>query len=76
MTAYKTVARAGEAELEVKRSRFIGQIAPAQTAEAAMEFVAKVKAAHYDASHNVWAYSLRDGLRRYSDDGEPQGTAG
>jgi len=77
MTAYQTVSRMAEAELIVKKSRFIGQIAPAQSPEAAMEFVASIKAKHWDASHNVWAYSLREGqLRRYSDDGEPQGTAG
>ena len=76
MTAYKTVARMAEAELIVKKSRFIGRAAPAHTAEAAMAFAAIVKAKHWDASHNVWAYSLREGQRRYSDDGEPQGTAG
>jgi len=77
MTAYQTVARVAEAELVVKKSRFIGHIAPACTPEAAAAFVSIVKAKHWDASHNVWAYSLRDGgLRRYSDDGEPQGTAG
>jgi len=76
MTAYQTVARVAEAELVVKKSRFIGHIAPAQSPEAAMEFIAMVKARHCDASHNVWAYSLRDGQRRCSDDGEPQGTAG
>jgi len=77
MTAYQTVARVSEAELVVKKSRFIGRAAPARTPEAAMAFVAIIKAKHWDASHNVWAYSLREGqARRYSDDGEPQGTAG
>jgi len=77
MTAYQTVARMAEAELVVKKSRFIGRIAPAHTAEAAAAFVSIVRAKHWDASHNVWAYSLREGqARRYSDDGEPQGTAG
>jgi len=81
MTTYKTAARIAEAEFEIKRSRFIGRVAPAQTAEAAMAFVAIVRAAHYDASHNVWAYALREDntgqpLQRCSDDGEPQGTAG
>ena len=77
MTAYQTVARVAEAELVVKKSRFIGRAAPAHTPEAAMAFAAIIKAKHWDASHNVWAYSLREGqLRRYSDDGEPQGTAG
>ena len=76
MTAYRTAARVAEAEIVINKSRFIGRVAPAQTVEAAMAFLNIVKAAHYDASHNVWAYNLRDGQRRYSDDGEPQGTAG
>ena len=76
MTAYRTAARIAEAELVVKKSRFIGRVAPAHSAEAAMAFVNIVKAAHYDASHNVWAYALREGQMRYSDEGEPQGTAG
>jgi len=76
MMAYKTAARVAEAELIIQKSRFIGRIAPAHSAEAAMAFITIVKAAHHDASHNVWAYSMRDGQRRYSDDGEPQGTAG
>jgi len=83
MTAYRTAARIAEAEIEIRKSRFIGRIAPARTAEAAAAFVSIVKAAHHDAAHNVWAYTLREncpgrdaGQRRYSDDGEPQGTAG
>jgi len=76
MTAYRTAARIAEAELVIKKSRFIGRAAPAQTVEAATAFVTIVKAAHHDAAHNVWAYLLRDGQQRYSDDGEPQGTAG
>ena len=76
MTAYQTAARVAEAELEIKKSRFIGHIAPARTAEAAAAFAAIVKAKHYDATHNVWAYNLREGQARCSDDGEPQGTAG
>ena len=76
MTAYRTAARIAEAEIVIQKSRFIGRVAPAQTVEAATAFLTIVKAAHYDASHNVWAYNLRDGQRRYSDDGEPQGTAG
>ena len=77
MTAYQTIARTGEAELVIKKSRFIGHIAPVQSPEEAMAFIANIKTQRWDASHNVWAYSLREGqLRRYSDDGEPQGTAG
>ncbi|MBD9097957.1 MAG: YigZ family protein [Ruminococcaceae bacterium] len=76
MTEYITVKQAAEAEFEEKRSRFIGYVSPAKTAEEALAFVAKIKAMHKQATHNVWAYNLKDGSRRYSDDGEPQGTAG
>jgi len=83
MTAYRTAARIAEAELIVKKSRFISRVAPTRSAEAAAAFVAIIKAKHYDATHNVWAYALREdcpgrntGQMRYSDDGEPQGTAG
>lgn len=74
---YTTVRAAAEAEFVERRSRFIGQIAPAQTEAQALSFIQQVKASHWDANHNVYAYCLRQGqLRRYSDDGEPQGTAG
>ena len=85
MTAYLTVPRAAEAELVIKKSRFIGRIAPVSSPEDAAAFVASIKTKHWDASHNVWAYCLRGGENcpgrntgqmRYSDDGEPQGTAG
>ncbi len=75
--AYKTVHQAAQDEFTEKRSRFIGYIQPVTTEEEALEFVAKIKKQHWDAKHNVYAYVLRDGqIRRYSDDGEPQGTAG
>ena len=76
MTAYQTIAQEAQAGLVIKKSRFIARAAPVQTPEAAVAFAAKIKAQHWDASHNVWAYSLRGGRLRYSDDGEPQGTAG
>ena len=76
MTEYTTVSIRAEDEFTEKRSRFIGYIKPVTTAEEAMEFVAEIKAMHKQATHNVWAYNLRDGQKRYSDDGEPQGTAG
>ena len=59
-----------------KRSRFIGRRRPVATEEEAQDFIAGVRKRHWDAAHNVWAYVLRDGAMRYSDDGEPQGTAG
>ncbi|HZK39729.1 MAG TPA: YigZ family protein [Clostridia bacterium] len=74
---YRTVARKAQGEFIEKRSRFIGYIKPLQTQEQALEFIAQVKTKHWDATHNVTAYVLRDGgVQRYSDDGEPQGTAG
>ena len=74
---YKTIRRAASAEFVEKRSRFIGYISPVTTPEQAAEFIDSVKSRHWDATHNVPAYILREGnLCRYSDDGEPQGTAG
>lgn len=74
---YRTVAREAQGEFIEKRSRFIGYIKPLKTQEQALEFIDKIKTEHWDATHNVAAYVLREGgVRRYSDDGEPQGTAG
>jgi len=66
----------GEAEYTDKKSRFIGQVSPAATEEEAMAFVRRVREKYPDARHNVWAYSLRNGAMRWSDDGEPGGTSG
>ncbi len=76
MTAYRTIAAPATAEIVEKKSRFIGQIAPATTEEEAQAFIAEVKAAHRMARHNVYAYVLRGGRIRYTDDGEPAKTAG
>lgn len=74
---YKTVAHEAQDEFVEKRSRFIGYIKPVTTQEQATEFIAEIKTKHWDAAHNVSAYVLRGGgIQRYSDDGEPQGTAG
>lgn len=74
---YTTLKKEGEAEFTEKKSVFIGHAAPVQTEEAAIAFVKNYKHVYADAKHNVWAYLLKDGgLMRYSDDGEPQGTAG
>lgn len=60
-----------------KKSKFIGYIKPVQCEADAMNFISEIKTKHWDATHNVYAYSIRDGnILRYSDDGEPQGTAG
>ena len=77
MAEYKTVRAAASGELTEKRSRFIGYCKPVSTEEEATAFIASIRSRHWDARHNVYSYSLREGnLRRYSDDGEPSGTAG
>lgn len=74
---YQTIAGRASASFVERRSRFIGQIAPAKTEAEALAFLEEVRAANREANHNCYAYVLREGqLRRYSDDGEPQGTAG
>ena len=75
--SYKTVKIESFVEFTEKRSRFIGYCKPVKTEEDATAFINEIRAKHWDARHNVYAYSLREGnLRRYSDDGEPSGTAG
>ncbi len=74
---YITVKNYGTDFFTEKKSKFIGYCKPVKTEEEAKAFIAEIKANHKDANHNVWAYNLRDsGIMRYSDDGEPQGTAG
>jgi uncharacterized YigZ family protein len=75
---YLTVARAGVHESEIKRSRFLCALAPADSEEAAQEFVRRVRKEHPGASHNCFAYVIgpEGRLHRASDDGEPGGTAG
>lgn len=76
MTEYHIPTAPAEAELVEKRSRFIGQIRPVTSEEEARAHIDQIKKKHYDARHNCWCYLLKDGPVRYSDDGEPQGTAG
>ncbi|MBR3293937.1 MAG: YigZ family protein [Oscillospiraceae bacterium] len=76
MSEFYIPGGAGEAELTEKRSRFLGHVRPAETEEEARAFVAEMKKTYHDARHNCWCYLLRDGVERYSDDGEPQGSAG
>ena len=74
---YLTPAAFGEAEFTEKRSRFIGRVWPVETEEEALEHLKRMREQHWDATHNVYAYILREGgIMRYSDDGEPQGTSG
>ncbi len=76
MTEYFIPTQDAESEFVEKRSRFIGHIAFVETEEEARAFIESVKKTHYDARHNCWCYVIRGGAVRYSDDGEPQGTAG
>lgn len=77
MIEYRTVAGEACAEFTERHSRFIGYAKPVQNEEEAVFFIRSIKSKHWDATHNVYAYSVRAGqAQRYSDDGEPQGTAG
>lgn len=74
---FKTVKAAKCAEFVEKRSRFIGYVKPVTTEEQAIAFVNEIRASHRDATHNCYAYVVRENhMTRYSDDGEPHGTAG
>ena len=74
---YTTLAREASAEFTEKKSLFIGYAAPTKTEQDALDFIARIRKKHSDATHNVYAYQLSGGgIARYSDDGEPQGTAG
>lgn len=78
MKPYKTLLRAASDEFVVNKSRFIGHGCPCETEEAALAFLAEIRARHKDATHNCYAYIVgaNMGIMRYSDDGEPGGTAG
>jgi uncharacterized YigZ family protein len=74
---YLTISENAKASFIEKRSEFIGYISPVKTNDEAVAFINSIKAEHRKAKHNVYAYILReDNISRYSDDGEPQGTAG
>lgn len=78
MSNYKTLHKFGVDEYIVEKSTFIGYAKPIKTEEEAVEFINEIKKKHKDATHNVWAYTIGENMniQRYSDDGEPQGTAG
>lgn len=76
MEAYTTVKQAAFAEFTEKKSRFIGYISSVKTEDEAAEFLSRIRLKHRDATHNCYAYSLKSNTQRYSDDGEPSGTAG
>lgn len=75
---YRTIYGYGEDEIIINKSRFIGYAMPIETEEDALEFIDKIKAKHRDATHNVYAYVVGkdNNIQRFSDDGEPSGTAG
>lgn len=74
--AYRTIAGYAEDEFVERKSRFIGYIKPVASEEEAQAFIGEISKRHRDATHNVFAYRLRSGVERCSDNGEPQGTAG
>lgn len=76
--SYKTVYAGGEAETVEKKSRFIAAVQLIESEEEALSFIEKKKKEHWNATHNCYAYTVgeRFEIQRYSDDGEPQGTAG
>lgn len=77
MTEYYIPTGHSETELVEKRSRFIGQVWQVSSEEEARARIEETRKKHYDARHNCWCYRLHEGgVERYSDDGEPQGTAG
>lgn len=76
MEEYLVPTGFGEDEFIEKKSRFIGRLWPVETEEEALAHIQDMKKQHYDATHNCWAYIIRDGAVRFSDDGEPGGTAG
>ena len=73
---FRVPFEAAESEFVEKRSRFITHLWPVETEEEAQAHIREMKSKYYDARHNCWCYHLGQNVQRYSDDGEPQGTAG
>ena len=76
MDEYLVPTGFGEDEFTEKKSRFIGRVWLVESEEEALEKIQEMKRQHYDATHNCWAYIIKGGAMRFSDDGEPGGTAG
>ena len=78
MKKYKSLRKVDEKEIIIEKSSFIGTAKAVADEEEALEFIREVKKRHYEATHNVYAYILGDdnNIQRFSDDGEPSGTAG
>lgn len=73
---FRVPFQASDSEFVEKRSRFISHLLPVESEEDARTFIAQMKKQYYDARHNCWCYLIGESTVRYSDDGEPQGTAG
>ena len=76
MSKFRVPFAPAESEFVEKRSRFISHIWPVESEEQAQQYIKEMKARYYDARHNCWCYRIGHAIARYSDDGEPQGTAG
>lgn len=76
MTEYLVPTKDADAEFIERRSRFIGHIFRTETEEEALARLKQMRETYWDATHNVYAYIIKDGATRFSDDGEPGGTAG
>ena len=76
MTEYYIPTGPGDAEYVEKRSRFLGKVRHVESEEEARAFIEAMKKQYHDARHNCWCYRVGPTTARYSDDGEPQGTAG
>ncbi|MBR4474855.1 MAG: YigZ family protein [Oscillospiraceae bacterium] len=76
MTGFRVPAGPGESELTEKRSRFLGHLRRVDSGEEAKAFILQIKKQYHDARHNCWCWRIGDDLERFSDDGEPQGSAG
>lgn len=75
--SYKTILAQSSGEFIERKSRFIGYCMPVEEDKNAVDFINSIRSKHWDATHNVYAYLLlKDNIMRYSDDGEPQNTAG
>lgn len=78
MNPYRTLRQSASDEFIINKSRFIGYAAPCETEAEALAFLQSIRTKHKDATHNCYAYIIGQnaGIMRYSDDGEPGGTAG
>ena len=76
MNGFFVPASCGESEIVEKRSRFLGHLRNVHSEEEAKAFIQECKRQYHDARHNCWCYRIYNGPERFSDDGEPQGSAG